>query len=125
MTPSNYSCMPLCSTSPQCKQLSFLAYRHTRRLTESCRSHIDTTGVQALIDTRTEVERWADRPIEVRSSPRRSDASWTDLRPALCAVPLRDDPLTLDPPRAHRWLLRHGQINDACARGDRTRDKVS
>ncbi|KAI0797755.1 sulfate permease [Abortiporus biennis] len=27
-------------------------------------SHIDTTGVQSLIDTRIEVERWADRPVE-------------------------------------------------------------
>ncbi|GJE97095.1 sulfate permease [Phanerochaete sordida] len=27
-------------------------------------SHIDTTGVQALVDTRNEVERWADRPVE-------------------------------------------------------------
>ncbi|KAH9934918.1 sulfate permease [Fomitopsis serialis] len=27
-------------------------------------SQIDTTAIQALIDTRTEVERWADRPIE-------------------------------------------------------------
>ncbi|EJD05905.1 high affinity sulfate permease [Fomitiporia mediterranea MF3/22] len=27
-------------------------------------SHIDTTGVQALVDTRTEVERWADRKVE-------------------------------------------------------------
>ncbi|EIN03668.1 sulfate permease [Punctularia strigosozonata HHB-11173 SS5] len=27
-------------------------------------SNIDTTGVQALVDTRTEVERWADRPVE-------------------------------------------------------------
>ncbi|KZT65468.1 sulfate permease [Daedalea quercina L-15889] len=27
-------------------------------------SQIDTTAVQALIDTRTEVERWADRPVE-------------------------------------------------------------
>jgi len=27
-------------------------------------SHIDTTGVQSLIDTRGAVERWADRPIE-------------------------------------------------------------
>ncbi|KAF8232378.1 sulfate permease [Tricholoma matsutake] len=27
-------------------------------------SHIDTTAVQALIDTRTEVEKWADHPIE-------------------------------------------------------------
>lgn len=31
------------------------------------RSHIDTTAVQALIDTRTEVEKWADHPIEVSS----------------------------------------------------------
>ncbi|KAI0721527.1 sulfate permease [Cerioporus squamosus] len=27
-------------------------------------SHIDTTGVQSLIDTRTEVERWANKPVE-------------------------------------------------------------
>lgn len=27
-------------------------------------SHIDTTSVQALIDTRNEVERWADHPVE-------------------------------------------------------------
>ncbi|KAF8607694.1 putative sulfate permease [Ceratobasidium sp. AG-I] len=27
-------------------------------------AHIDTTGVQNLIDTRMELERWADRPIE-------------------------------------------------------------
>jgi len=27
-------------------------------------SHIDTTGVQSLIDTRSEVERWADHPVE-------------------------------------------------------------
>ncbi|KAL5529157.1 hypothetical protein ACEPAG_5131 [Sanghuangporus baumii] len=27
-------------------------------------SHIDTTGIQALVDTRMEVERWADRPVE-------------------------------------------------------------
>jgi solute carrier family 26 (sodium-independent sulfate anion transporter), member 11 len=27
-------------------------------------SHIDTTGTQALVDTKNEVERWADRPIE-------------------------------------------------------------
>jgi len=32
------------------------------------RSHIDTTAVQALIDTRTEIEKWADHPIEVRPS---------------------------------------------------------
>ena len=56
--------MPSSSTSPQCKKPS------TRRAaqsvdTSSCRSHLDTTGVQALIDTRTEVERWADRPVEV------------------------------------------------------------
>ena len=30
-------------------------------------SHIDTTGVQALLDTRNELERWADGPVEVRS----------------------------------------------------------
>ncbi|KAI0687188.1 sulfate permease [Cytidiella melzeri] len=27
-------------------------------------SHIDTTGIQALVDTKNEVERWADRPIQ-------------------------------------------------------------
>jgi len=27
-------------------------------------SHIDTTAVQALIDTRTEVEKWVDHPVE-------------------------------------------------------------
>lgn len=30
----------------------------------SSRSHIDITAVQALIDTRDEVERWADAPVE-------------------------------------------------------------
>lgn len=29
-------------------------------------AHIDTTGVQTLIDTRSELERWADGPVEVR-----------------------------------------------------------
>lgn len=29
-----------------------------------CSSQIDTTAVQALIDTRNEVERWADHPVE-------------------------------------------------------------
>jgi len=28
------------------------------------RSHIDTTAVQALIDARTEIERWTDYPVE-------------------------------------------------------------
>ena len=28
------------------------------------RSHVDTTSVQALIDARDEIERWADRPVE-------------------------------------------------------------
>ncbi|OBZ75767.1 putative sulfate permease C3H7.02 [Grifola frondosa] len=37
---------------------------HAVVLDFSAVSHIDTTGIQALIDTRTEVERWADRPIE-------------------------------------------------------------
>ncbi|TRM61717.1 sulfate transporter family-domain-containing protein [Schizophyllum amplum] len=27
-------------------------------------SHVDTTAVQTLIDTRAEIERWADRPVE-------------------------------------------------------------
>lgn len=29
------------------------------------RSHIDTTGVQSLIDTRNEVDRWANKNVEV------------------------------------------------------------
>lgn len=33
--------------------------------TASIRSHIDTTAVQAVIDTRNEVERWTDAPVEV------------------------------------------------------------
>ncbi|KAI0781184.1 sulfate permease [Trametes elegans] len=37
---------------------------HAVVLDLSAVSHLDTTGVQALIDTRTEVERWADRPVE-------------------------------------------------------------
>ncbi|PIL23773.1 transporter [Ganoderma sinense ZZ0214-1] len=37
---------------------------HAVVLDFSAVSHIDTTGVQGLIDTRAEVERWADRPIE-------------------------------------------------------------
>jgi sodium-independent sulfate anion transporter 11 len=28
-------------------------------------SNIDTTGIQALVDTRNELERWADQPVEV------------------------------------------------------------
>lgn len=32
-------------------------------------SHIDTTATQALIDTRTEIERWTDYPVEVRPDP--------------------------------------------------------
>ncbi|KAJ3558108.1 hypothetical protein NM688_g1116 [Phlebia brevispora] len=27
-------------------------------------SHVDTTAVQALIDTRTEIERWTNHPVE-------------------------------------------------------------
>lgn len=29
-----------------------------------CRSQVDTTSVQALVDTRNEIERWADHPVE-------------------------------------------------------------
>jgi sodium-independent sulfate anion transporter 11 len=29
-------------------------------------SHIDTTAIQALIDTRNQIERWADHPVEFR-----------------------------------------------------------
>jgi len=37
---------------------------HAVVLDFSAISHIDTTGIQSLIDTRAEVERWADRPVE-------------------------------------------------------------
>jgi len=37
---------------------------HAIILDFSAISHIDTTGIQSLIDTRVEVERWADRPVE-------------------------------------------------------------
>jgi solute carrier family 26 (sodium-independent sulfate anion transporter), member 11 len=29
-----------------------------------CRSQVDTTSVQALVDARVEIERWADGPVE-------------------------------------------------------------
>jgi len=29
-----------------------------------CRSQVDTTSVQALVDARAEIERWADHPVE-------------------------------------------------------------
>ena len=31
------------------------------------RSHIDTTAVQALIDARSVIQKWADHPVEVSS----------------------------------------------------------
>jgi len=31
-------------------------------------AHIDITGVQALVDTRGELERWVDGPVEVRAT---------------------------------------------------------
>lgn len=29
-----------------------------------CRSQVDTTSIQSLVDTRDEIERWADHPVE-------------------------------------------------------------
>ena len=29
-----------------------------------CRSRVDTTSIQALVDARNEIERWADHPVE-------------------------------------------------------------
>ena len=29
-----------------------------------CRSQVDTTSIQALVDARNEIERWADHPVE-------------------------------------------------------------
>ena len=83
------------------------------------RSHIDTTGVQSLIDTRTEVERWADQPVEVRYlflSSSRPHAVTSLYLPSIyhlvlpesamykrahtfLTVPFRDNSLTLDSSR--------------------------
>ncbi|KAK0459512.1 sulfate transporter family-domain-containing protein [Desarmillaria tabescens] len=53
-------------------------------------SQIDTTAVQSLIDTRNEIERWADRSVEVRLSLLAKNVTHTTL------VPLCHDSLSLD-----------------------------
>ncbi|KIJ98420.1 hypothetical protein K443DRAFT_9159 [Laccaria amethystina LaAM-08-1] len=42
---------------------------HALVLDFSTVSHIDTTAVQVLIDIRTEVEKWADQPVEFHFAP--------------------------------------------------------
>lgn len=66
-------------------------------------SQIDTTAVQALIDTRNEVERWADHPVEVCGTylPVSLEAY------LLILVPLRHHPFALDPSSTDRRWLRH------------------
>lgn len=63
-------------------------------LTHLISSHIDTTAVQALIDTRTEVEKWANQSVEVGASNYDSIVSNSHL---LCSVPLRHYIISMDP----------------------------
>jgi hypothetical protein len=69
-------------------------------------SHLDTTGAQSLMDTRSEVERWADGEVEVRmfivTLPSLAKSS---LRSYL--VPLCFHHIALDSPCARCSRLRH------------------
>jgi sodium-independent sulfate anion transporter 11 len=67
-----------------------------------CSAHIDTTAVQALIDTRDELERWADGPVEVRVAWYHYPELVTHI---FALVPLRDCYLSLDSPCTGRWWL--------------------
>ena len=59
--------VPLSSISLEC--MSPAAYESSYLHTDNFFSaHIDITGVQALIDTRGELERWVDGPVEVRAT---------------------------------------------------------
>jgi len=65
-------------------------------------SHIDTTAVQALIDTRNEVEKWADHPVEVHVVTILVHAQETQS----CLshlVPLRHGVVPLDSTGPCRW----------------------
>ena len=53
-------------------RLCKFAFLFFDRVVGSCSfssSHIDTTAVQALIDTRREIEKWADHPVEFHFAP--------------------------------------------------------
>lgn len=65
------------------------------------RSHIDTTAVQALIDTRNEVQRWADHPVEVSHYDRPSHEG-------LANTPLQFHFATILSPWIHRALVAAG-----------------
>jgi hypothetical protein len=69
-------------------------------------SHLDTTGAQSLMDTRSEVERWADREVEVcmfmATFPSLAKSSLQSY-----LVSLRFHHFTLDSPCARCRRLRH------------------
>ena len=86
----NQFCTPLFLTFRLCKYLCNLFSGSHEYIS---RSHIDTTAVQALIDARSVIQKWADQPVEV--SPyllQISDLHYTDF----CLVPFRYYPLSLD-----------------------------
>jgi len=58
----------LSSISPECKFVGLQTQTCRFHDTNFFRSQLDTTAVQALIDTRNEVERWTDAPVEVRAT---------------------------------------------------------
>jgi hypothetical protein len=65
--------------------------------------NIDSTGVQSLIDTRVEVERWANHAVEV-SSPAFLFFQRTTLSMFL-PVSLCGNPISVDPARPNRRRL--------------------
>lgn len=71
-------------------------------LTSNNSSHIDTTAIQALIDARTEIERWTDYPVEVRLTPLTSLILMLIL---FAIVPFRHYSLTLDPSGFGCWRV--------------------
>lgn len=84
-------------------------------------SQIDTTAIQALIDTRNEIERWVDRPVEVRVV-----SIYLVLAMAYthCAVPFCHYSFTLGPSSPHRGGFRHWSPCFECPHGDRSRCTV-
>jgi hypothetical protein len=81
-------------------------------------AHIDTTGIQALMDTRDELERWADGPVEVRIDWRYSPVLATHN---FSLVPLCDCPLPVDSSCARcGWLWnRKSRFHPECPRDRR------
>ncbi|TBU50099.1 sulfate permease [Dichomitus squalens] len=101
---------------------------HAVVLDFSAVSHIDTTGIQALIDTRMEVERWADRPIEFHFatvlSPWirraliaggfgvRSNSGYTHFHEEIAPVTRYHDQYIADPEHAERVVDVVGRVVD-------------